>query len=109
MFERDKPRYATQQIALNVSVEIQILLWRIMDNRRYTQEPLDYLQVFHLQRNGDMQRVVNKQEEPAMEMIVQLELKESQPMIQPFGLWIMVPVASCYFQMNTDWRKKDGY
>lgn len=93
MFERDKPRYATQQIALNVSVEIQILLWRIMDNRRYTQEPLDYLQVFHLQRNGDMQRVVNKQEEPAMEMIVQLELKESQPI--DTTIWIMDNGSRC--------------
>lgn len=60
MFEKDKPKYATQQIASNVSVEIQVLLWRIMDSRRNNQEPLDYLQVFHLQRNGDRQKITNE-------------------------------------------------
>jgi hypothetical protein len=44
MFERGKPRYATQQIVSNVSIEIQVLLWWIMENRRNNQESLDYLQ-----------------------------------------------------------------
>ncbi|AIM14939.1 hypothetical protein HW35_00340 [Bacillus sp. X1(2014)] len=79
MFEKGKPRYATKQIASNVSVEIQGILWRIIERRRNNQEPLDYLQVFHLQRNGDMQMITNKQEQPSMEMVVRLELKESQP------------------------------
>lgn len=93
MFERDKPRYATQQIALNVSVEVQVLLWRIMDSRRNNQEPLDYLQVFHLKKSSNMQRIVNKQEEPPMEMIVQLELKESQPI--DTTIWIMDDGSHC--------------
>jgi hypothetical protein len=79
MFEKGKPRYATQQIVFNVSVEIQVLLWRIMDKRRNNQEPLDYLQVIHLQRVCDMQMITNKQEQPPMEMEVCLKLKESQP------------------------------
>lgn len=70
MFEKNKPRYATRQIASNVSVEIQTLLWRMIDNRRNNREPLDYLQVFHLQRIGDKQRITNKQERPPMEMEV---------------------------------------
>ncbi|REB74250.1 hypothetical protein CP883_09705 [Cutibacterium acnes] len=87
MFEKDRPRYATQQIASNVSVEIQVLLWRIIDSRRNNQEPLDYLQVFHLQRSGDRQRITNKQEQPPMEMVVKLELKESQPI--DTTIWIV--------------------
>jgi hypothetical protein len=102
MFEKDTPRFATQQLASNVSVEIQGTLWRIIDIRRNNQEPLDYLQVFHLQKSGDMQRITNKQEQPPMEMIVQLELKESKPIVQPFGLWMMAPIVSCCFLMNTD-------
>ncbi|MGE7664282.1 DUF960 family protein [Ureibacillus composti] len=54
MFEKDKTRYATRQIASNVSIQIQGLLWRIMDSRRNNQETLGYLQVFHLQRIGGM-------------------------------------------------------
>jgi hypothetical protein len=70
MFEEDKPRYATQQIVSNVSVEIQGKLWMIMDIRRNNQEPLDYLQVFHLQGIGDTQMITNKQEQPLVEMEV---------------------------------------
>jgi hypothetical protein len=100
MFEWDKPRYGTHQIALNVSVEIQVLLWRIMDSRRNNQEPLDYLQVFHLQRRGDMQRITNKQEQPPMEMVVQFELKESQPI--DTSIWIVGDGSHCIMLFPND-------
>jgi hypothetical protein len=101
MFERDKPRYATQQIASNVSVEIQVLLWRIMDSRRNNQEPLDYFQVFHLQRSGDMQRITNKQEQPPMEMVIQLKLKGSQPI--DTTIWIMDDGSHCTMLFSNDY------
>lgn len=40
MFEKDKPRYVTRQIASNVSVEIQVFLRKIMDIRKNYQERL---------------------------------------------------------------------
>lgn len=101
MFEKGKSRYATQQIASNVSVEIQVLLWRIMDSRRNNQESLDYLQVFHLQRSGDRQRITNKQEQPPMEMVVQLELKESQPI--DTTIWIMDDDSHCIMLFPNDY------
>ena len=93
MFEREKHRYATRQISSNVSVEIQTLLWRVIDRRRNNQEPLDYLQVFHLQRSGDMQRILNKQEQPLMEMVAQLELKDSQPI--DTTIWVIDDGSHC--------------
>ncbi|MDR7235698.1 DUF960 family protein [Neobacillus drentensis] len=101
MFERDKPRYVTQQIATNVSIEIQVLLWRIMDSRRNNQEPLDYLQVFHLQRNGDRQRISNKQEQPPMEMVAQFEPKESQPI--DTTIWIVDDGSHCTMMFPNDY------
>jgi hypothetical protein len=76
MFEEDKPRYATHQIVSNVSVEIQGILWTMMDIRRNNQETLDYLQVLFL-KVGNMQMITNKQEQPPMEREVHLKLKES--------------------------------
>ncbi len=93
MFEKEKPRYATRQIASNVSVEIQVLLWTIIDNQRNNQEPLDYLQMFHLQRISDMQMITNKQEQPPMEMVVRLDLKESQPI--DTTIWIIDDGSHC--------------
>ena len=101
MFEQDKPRYATQQIASNVSVEIQELLWRIVDSRRNNQEPLDYLQVFHLQRNGDMQMITNKQEQPSMKKEVSLKLKENQPI--DTTIWIIDDGSHCTMLFPSDY------
>jgi hypothetical protein len=80
MIEMGKSRYATQQIASNVSQEIQELLWKLIDIRSDRREPLDHLQVFHLQRNGDIQIITNKQEQPPMVKLVTLRLRESKPL-----------------------------
>jgi hypothetical protein len=101
MFERDKPRYATRQIASSVSVEIQGILWRMIDTRCNNQEALDYLQVFHLQRIGDMQMITNKQEQPPMEMVVRLELKGSQPI--DTTIWIMDDGSHCTMLFPNDY------
>ncbi|ETI69372.1 DUF960 family protein [Neobacillus vireti] len=101
MFEKDKPRYVTRQIASDVSMEIQTLLWRMIGKRRSNQELLDYLQVFHLQRSGDMQRITNKQEQPLMEMAVQLELKESQSF--DTTIWIVDDGSHCTMMFPNDY------
>lgn len=101
MFERDKPRYATQQIASNVSVEIQGILWKVMDSRRNNQEPLDYLQVFHLQRIGDMQMITNKQEQPQIKMEFYLKLKESQSI--DTIIWIIDDGSHCTMLFPNDY------
>lgn len=101
MFEKNKPRYATRQIASNVNVEIQDLLWRIMDSRRNNRETLDYLQVFHLQRIGDIQMITNKQEQPPMEMVVRLDLKVSQPIDKT--IWIIDDGSHCIMLFPNDY------
>jgi hypothetical protein len=101
MFEKGKPRYATQQITSNVSVEIQGILWKMLDSRRHNQEPLDYLQVFHLQKIGDMQMVTNKQEQPPMEREVRYKFKESQPI--DTIIWIIDDGSHCTMLFPNDY------
>lgn len=101
MFEKGKSRYATQQISSNVSVEIQGILWRIIEMRRNNQELLDYLQVFYLQRIGDIQMVTNKQEQPPMEKVVRLKLKESQPI--DTTIWIIDDGSHCTMLFPNDY------
>jgi hypothetical protein len=91
----------TQQIASNGSVEIQGILWRIIERRRNNQEPLDYLQVFYLQRIGDLQMVTNKQEQPPMEMVVRLKLKESKPI--DTTIWIIDDGSHCTMLFPNDY------
>ena len=101
MFEKSKPRYVTRQVASNVRIEIQTLLWSLIDKRTNNQEPLDYLQVFHLQRSGDIQRVLNKQEQPPMEIVTQLELKESQPI--DTIIWVIDDGSHCIMLFPNDY------
>ncbi|MCI1592508.1 DUF960 family protein [Heyndrickxia oleronia] len=101
MFEKDKTKYATQQIASKVSVEIKVLLWRIMDSLTDNQELLDYLQVFHIQRSDDSQRITNKQEQPPMEMVAELELKKSKPI--DTTIWIVDDGSHCTMMFPNDY------
>jgi hypothetical protein len=101
MFDRGKPRYTTRQIVSNVSVEIQVALWKLMDKRRDNQEPLDYLQVFHLNRIGDLQMITNKQEQPPMEMVVRLKLIESEPI--DTIIWITDDGSHCTMLFPNDY------
>lgn len=66
MFEN--PRYMTRGIQENVSLDLQIILWRLIDDRKVKGHKLDYLQVFELSSEtvGEqtLQIVLHRQEQP---------------------------------------------
>lgn len=61
-------RYSTRGIANEVSLDIQIILWAMIDKRKAKGINVDYLQVFELSIVGedgvDLQKVVHSQECP---------------------------------------------
>ena len=69
MFEN--PRYVTRSIADAVAVDIQQLVWALLDERRKSKEEMDYLQVFDLAMETMMgeclQKVLHSQEQPSYE------------------------------------------
>jgi hypothetical protein len=101
MFEMEKPRYANQQIASKVSLEMQELFWMLIDIRRDRRETLDYLQVVLLQRSSDVQVITNKQEEPPMAKVVSLRLKESKPI--ETTIWIIDDGSHCTMLFPNDY------
>lgn len=67
MFEETKPRYCTRSIAEELPLELQILLWRILEQQRELHE-MDYLQVFQLNLDAEgTLRMDYCQEQPAYE------------------------------------------
>ncbi|MEN6411941.1 MAG: DUF960 family protein [Veillonellales bacterium] len=61
-------RYATRGITEKLGLDLQLLLWSLIDRRKKTGIEVDYLQVFELsviQKNGvAIQSVIHKQEIP---------------------------------------------
>ena len=69
MFEN--PRYVSRAIADAVAVDIQQLVWALLDERVKSKEEMDYLQVFDLAMESMMgeciQKILHQQEQPFYE------------------------------------------
>lgn len=71
MFNKDK-RYLTQGVNTEVSKEVQLLLWDMIDKLKGEK---DYLQVFKLTPKDNTLTIVHTQEYPSYKDTVSLEFK----------------------------------
>ena len=68
MAEQHRFRYITKAINDEVEVEIQILLWKLMDLlATERKERMDYFQAFDINYDDKQLKITNKQEQPFME------------------------------------------
>ena len=67
MFDK---RYSTNTVANEISLEIQIILWNLIDKGKREGRELDYIQVFELSTECAIgrafQKIVHKQEVPPL-------------------------------------------
>jgi hypothetical protein len=82
-------RYATHSIDSETPLALQLLLWKLIDEKKTTAEPLDYLQVFELSpQNKDgkaVQQIIHRQKVPSRSEIHLLPIIE-----KPFHTTIWV-------------------
>jgi len=68
MAEFTGKRYITSGVENEIPIELQIVMWDMIDELRHTKQKLDYLQIFVLRsvyENGvEIQEIVHKQEQP---------------------------------------------
>lgn len=73
-------RYVTRGVNEVVAVELQLLLWSILEKRKERGDTLNYLQLFELAVetvDGEpLQKVVNRQEQPFHEEVFYLDVSE---------------------------------
>lgn len=66
MFDK---KYSTSTVAAQIDLDIQLLLWKLIDDLKIRGYEMDYLQVFELYiietRHGPLQKVIHRQEVPA--------------------------------------------
>ena len=65
MFEKSKDRYLTIGVDKEIPIDIQIFMWKAVDNMP---EPKDYLQVFNLTVQNGLQIIRHTAEKPKYEM-----------------------------------------
>lgn len=79
MFSNKKERYITRAIADNLNIEIQVLLWGLIDRQQAQGDTLDYLQVFDLKKEHNQQLIIHRQEEPKREREYTIVLRHGSP------------------------------
>lgn len=62
MFKQEN-RYVSRQVNENVPIQLQILMWSMIDSLKGKKE-LDYLQIFRLNLKGDRVLIEHEQEVP---------------------------------------------
>jgi hypothetical protein len=66
-------RYMTRGIQDQVGLDLQIIMWSLIDSRLATGEEMDYLQVFNFTKECTndtiIQNVIHKQEQPIYEYL----------------------------------------
>ena len=82
MFSDIEKRYMTRMIAEVVHVEIQKILWDLIDEQRKNDLELDYLQVFELTSEHGKQHIIHLQEVPERSVRRVFQLKYTTPINQ---------------------------
>ncbi|MEB6551142.1 DUF960 domain-containing protein [Heyndrickxia sporothermodurans] len=67
MNEQHKPRYMTRAINEELNIEMQALLWELLDSIAVKRkDKMDYLQVFEIVNIGNKIKIINRQEQPTI-------------------------------------------
>lgn len=82
-------KYATQSVADRVPVQLQIMLWTLIERKRLAGEVLDYLQVFELSLykvgGQSLQKVIHRQEVPPFTEMHYFDVEE----VYVGKVWVM--------------------
>jgi len=57
-------RFLTRGVDAEIPIELQMIMWAMIDNRKASGAELDYLQIFQLSPQSGKQKVVHSQERP---------------------------------------------
>jgi hypothetical protein len=87
VFEDREKRYMTKSIAETLHIEIQLLLWSLIDDRVIKGEEVDYLQVFELSVERGKQSIIHRQEQPPHKQQWFVELHHTKPIMST--IWCM--------------------
>ena len=90
MFEKEDQRFLTPGIKEGVPLEVQLLLWHLIDNSNWQ---MDYLQIFELYKENHANKliIIHRQEEPEQKRKVTFQLGKYAKELQalPSKIWVI--------------------
>ena len=90
MFEKKNQRFLTQGIKEGVPLEVQLLLWHLIDESIWKK---DYLQIFELYKENHIQKliIVHRQEQPEQKREISFQLGKYTRKLQvlPSKIWVI--------------------
>ncbi|NEY18574.1 DUF960 domain-containing protein [Bacillus ginsengihumi] len=88
MAKQGKPRYVTRAINVELNIEIQVLLWELLDSIAIKRkDTMDYLQLFEIKSDGNNVKIINQQEQPAIKQEIIIE--QGVLSIKDITVWII--------------------
>jgi hypothetical protein len=88
MTEQLKPRYVTRAINEELNIEMQTLLWEMLDSVAVKRkDKMDYLQVFEIVNIGNNVKIFNRQEQPTIKE--ELIMGQGTMSIKDTTVWII--------------------
>lgn len=90
MFEKEDQRFLTPGIKKGVPLEVQLLLWQLIDDSDWQ---MDYLQIFELHKDNHANKliIIHRQEEPEQKRKVSFQLGKYAKELQalPSKVWVI--------------------
>lgn len=90
MFEKEGQRFLTPGIKEGVPLEVQLLLWHLIDSSDWQ---MDYLQIFELHKENHTNKliIIHRQEEPEQKRKVSFQLGQYAKELQalPSKIWVI--------------------
>ena len=90
MFEKEGQRYLTPGIKEGVPLEVQLLLWHLIDECDWQ---MDYLQIFELfkENHANKLRIVYRQEQPGQKQKASFQLGKfaKEVPVMPSKVWVI--------------------
>ncbi|EQA6964973.1 TPA: DUF960 domain-containing protein [Listeria monocytogenes] len=90
MFEKEGQRFLTPGIKEGVPLEVQLLLWHLIDTANCQ---MDYLQIFELHKENHANKliIIHRQEEPEQKRKVTFQLGKYAKELQvlPRKIWVI--------------------
>lgn len=90
MFEKEGQRFLTPGIKEGVPLEVQLLLWHLIDDSNWQ---MDYLQIFELHKENHTNKliIIHRQEEPEQKRKVAFHLGKlpKELHVLPSKIWVI--------------------
>ena len=96
-------RYLTRGINNDLPIEVQIVLWDMIDNLVKSEKNTDYLQVFRFQFKGNRFFIHHSQEQPQYQKSYEYEMKDEYYPLLKKVVYVIDDITHCTMLFSNEY------